>query len=205
MASLDSVSIAIFLGAVLVMAGILSSLLALRFGAPLLLVFLADRHAGGRFRPGPAQFDDVRTTYLVGSVALALILFDGGLRTRFHSIRTVLAPSMVLATVGVLLTALITAPAAKYALDLNWTEALLVGAVVASTDAAAVFLLVHTQGLRLRPRVGATLEAESGTNDPFAIFLTLMLVEFISLGRKLGRACGDGVRPRRPCSAPSSA
>jgi cell volume regulation protein A len=67
-------------------------------------------------------------------------------------------------------------------LDLNWTEALLVGAVVASTDAAAVFLLVHTQGLRLRPRVGATLEAESGTNDPFAIFLTLMLVEFISIG-----------------------
>src|SRR5205807_6877565 len=73
-------------------------------------------------------------------------------------------------------------PFAKYALDLNWTESFLVGAVVASTDAAAVFLLVHTQGLRLRPRVGATLEAESGTNDPFAIFLTLMLVEFISSG-----------------------
>jgi cell volume regulation protein A len=89
---------------------------------------------------------------------------------------------MVLATIGVLLTAVVAAPAAKYALDLNWTEALLVGAVVASTDAAAVFLLVHTQGLRLRPRVGATLEAESGTNDPFAIFLTLMLVEFISIG-----------------------
>src|SRR5207253_9982525 len=81
-----------------------------------------------------------------------------------------------------LLTALVTAPVARYALDLSWTEALLVGAVVASTDAAAVFLLVHTQGLRLRPRVGATLEAESGTNDPFAIFLTLMLVEFISSG-----------------------
>ena len=115
-------------------------------------------------------------------MALALILFDGGLKTRFQSIRTVLAPSMVLATIGVLLTALITAPVARYALDLNWTEASLVGAVVASTDAAAVFLLVHTQGLRLRPRVGATLEAESGTNDPFAIFLTLMLVEYISSG-----------------------
>ncbi|MEH2493668.1 cell volume regulation protein A [Bradyrhizobium sp. AZCC 1678] len=182
MASLDSVSIAIFLGAVLVMAGILSSLLALRFGAPLLLVFLLIGMLAGDAGPGQLSFDDVRTTYLVGSVALALILFDGGLRTRFQSIRTVLAPSMVLATVGVLVTALVAAPAAKYALDLNWTEALLVGAVVASTDAAAVFLLVHTQGLRLRPRVGATLEAESGTNDPFAIFLTLMLVEFISLG-----------------------
>src|SRR5438445_9056028 len=182
MASLDSVSIAILLGAVLVMAGILSSLLALRFGAPLLLVFLLIGMVAGDSGPGQVRFDDVRTTYLVGSVALALILFDGGLRTRFRSIRAVLAPSMVLATIGVLLTALVTAPVAKYALGLNWTESLLVGAVVASTDAAAVFLLVHTQGLRLRPRVGATLEAESGTNDPFAIFLTLMLVEFISLG-----------------------
>src|SRR5438309_297561 len=182
MASLDSVSIVILLGAALVMAGILSSLLALRFGAPLLLVFLLIGMLAGDSGPGQISFDDVRATYLVGSVALALILFDGGLKTRFQSIRTVLAPSVVLATVGVLLTALITAPVAKYALDLNWTEALLVGAVVASTDAAAVFLLVHTQGLRLRPRVGATLEAESGTNDPFAIFLTLMLVEFISRG-----------------------
>ncbi|MEO8320989.1 MAG: potassium/proton antiporter, partial [Bradyrhizobium sp.] len=168
--------------AILVMAGILSSLLALRFGAPLLLVFLLIGMLAGDSGPGGVQFDDVRSTYLVGSVALALILFDGGLKTRFQSIRTVLAPSMVLATAGVLLTALITAPVAKYALDLNWGESLLVGAVVASTDAAAVFLLVHTQGLRLRPRVGATLEAESGTNDPFAIFLTLMLVEFISSG-----------------------
>src|SRR5689334_12107849 len=182
MASLDSFSIAILLGAVLVMAGILSSLLALRFGAPLLLVFLVIGMFAGDAGPGQLQFNDVGTTYLVGSVALALILFDGGLKTRFASIRTVLAPSVVLATVGVLLTALITAPFAKFALDLNWTESLLVGAVVASTDAAAVFLLVHTQGLRLRPRVGATLEAESGTNDPFAIFLTLMLVEFISVG-----------------------
>jgi potassium/hydrogen antiporter len=182
MASLDQVSIAILLGAVLVMAGILSSLLALRFGAPLLLVFLLIGVVAGDSGPGQLEFSDLRSTYLVGSVALALILFDGGLRTRFQSISAVLAPSMVLATIGVLLTALITAPIARYVLDLNWTEALLVGAVVASTDAAAVFLLVHAQGLRLRPRVGATLEAESGTNDPFAVFLTLMLVELISAG-----------------------
>ena len=182
MASLDSVSISILLGAVLVMAGILSSLLALRFGAPLLLVFLGIGILAGDSGPGHIVFADVRSTYLVGSVALALILFDGGLRTRFQNISAVLAPSLVLATIGVLLTALITAPVARYALDLNWPEALLVGAVVASTDAAAVFLLVHAQGLRLRPRVGSTLEAESGSNDPFAIFLTLMLVEFISVG-----------------------
>ncbi len=182
MASLDQVSIAILLGAVLVMAGILSSLLALRFGAPLLLVFLLIGVLAGDSGPGQLEFNDLRSTYLVGSVALALILFDGGLRTRLQSISAVLAPSVVLATAGVLLTALITAPVARFILDLSWTEALLVGAVVASTDAAAVFLLVHAQGLRLRPRVGATLEAESGTNDPFAVFLTLMLVELISSG-----------------------
>ncbi len=183
MASLDSVSIAILLGSALVMAGILSSLLALRFGAPLLLVFLGVGILAGSSGPGGIQFDDVRLTYLVGSVALGLILFDGGLKTRFSSIRTVLAPSALLATVGVLLTALLTAPVAKYALGIEWAEALLVGAVVASTDAAAVFLLVHAQGLRLRPRVGATLEVESGTNDPFAVFLTLVLVEWLSMGQ----------------------
>ncbi|WP_322514694.1 potassium/proton antiporter [Rhodopseudomonas palustris] len=182
MDSLDTVSIAILLGAVLVMAGILSSLLALRFGAPLLLVFLVLGMLAGEAGPGGLKFDDLSTTYLVGSVALALILFDGGLRTRFSTIKAVLAPSMGLATVGVLLTALLTAPVAYYALDLNWTEALLAGAVIASTDAAAVFLLVHSQGLRLRPRVGATLEVESGTNDPFAVFLTLMLVGLITRG-----------------------
>jgi potassium/hydrogen antiporter len=182
MTVLDSVSLAILLGATLVMAGILSSLLALRFGAPLLLVFLGVGVFAGESGPGGLRFDDVRMTYLVGSAALALILFDGGLRTRFQSIQAVLAPSTVLATVGVLLTAFLTAPVAKYALDLDWTKALLVGAVVASTDAAAVFLLVHAQGLRLRPRVGATLEVESGTNDPFAVFLTLILVELLSVG-----------------------
>src|SRR5215216_481271 len=98
MASLDAVSIAIFLGAVLVMAGILSSLLALRFGAPLLLVFLFIGTLAGDAGPGPLSFNDVRTTYLVRSVALALVLFGGGLRTRFQSIRIVLARSMVLAT-----------------------------------------------------------------------------------------------------------
>src|ERR1700685_3089596 len=101
MASLDSVSIAILLGAVLVMAGILSSLLALRFGAPLLLVFLLIGMLAGESGPGHVRFDDVRTTYLVGSVALALILFDGGLRTRLATFRSVLAPALALATVGV--------------------------------------------------------------------------------------------------------
>jgi cell volume regulation protein A len=177
MAALDAVSLTIMLGALLVLAGILSSLVALRFGAPLLLVFLVVGMLAGESGPGGTQFDDVNTTYLVGSVALALILFDGGLRTRFATFRSVIAPSLVLATIGVLLTAALTAPVAHLLLGFDWVESLLVGAVVSSTDAAAVFLLIHSRGLRLRPRVGATLEIESATNDPFAIFLTIVLVE----------------------------
>jgi cell volume regulation protein A len=182
MAALDSISIGILLGALLVLAGIMSSLIAMRFGAPLLLVFLIVGMLAGESGPGGFKFDDVHATYLVGSIALALILFDGGLRTRFASFRSVLAPAATLATVGVLITAALTAPVARYALGLSWTAALLVGAVVASTDAAAVFFLIHSRGLRVPVRVGATLEVESASNDPFAVLLTVLLVEFLALG-----------------------
>lgn len=184
MNQLDTVSLAILLGSALVLAGILSSLMALRFGAPLLLVFLAVGMLAGESGPGGIHFDNVRIAYLVGSVALGLILFDGGLRTRLSTFRSVLAPSVGLATVGVLLTAVLTAPAAHFALGLGWTESVLIGAIVGSTDAAAVFFLLHAHGLRLRPRVAATLEIESGTNDPIAIFLTLLLVEILLTGSK---------------------
>ena len=184
MASLDAFSIAILLGSLLVLAGILSSLVALRFGAPLLLVFLLVGMIAGEGGPGGIKFDDVQTTYTVGSIALALILFDGGLRTRFATFRNVLAPSIALATIGVLITTVVTAPVAKYVLGISWTQSLLIGAAVASTDAAAVFLLINAGGLRLRPRVRATLEVESGTNDPFAVFLTMLLVEVLLVGKQ---------------------
>jgi potassium/hydrogen antiporter len=184
MGALDAVSIGILLAALLILAGILSSLIALRFGAPLLLVFLVVGMLAGEAGPLGVRFDDVRLAYTIGSVALALILFDGGLRTRYQTIRNVIGPAGLLATIGVLVTATLTAPAAVYALGLGWTEALLVGAVVASTDAAAVFFLLHAKGLRLRPRVSATLEVESGINDPFAIFLTIVLIEIILHGSK---------------------
>src|SRR5437763_3663199 len=142
MAALDAISIGILFGALLVLVGIMSSLVAMRFGAPLLLVFLVLGMLAGEGGPGQIKFDDVHSTYVVGSIALALILFDGGLRTRLATFRSVLAPAMVLATGGVLLTAALTAPFARYALGMNWTEAFLVGGVVASTDAAAVFFLV---------------------------------------------------------------
>jgi cell volume regulation protein A len=182
MASLDAVSLTILLGAVMVLAGIMSSLVALRFGAPLLLVFLIIGMLAGEAGPGGIRFDDVRLAYTVGSIALALILFDGGLRTRLSTFRSVLAPAGVLATVGVLLTAAITAAATRYVLGVSWIEAILVGAVVSSTDAGAVFFLIHSRGLRLRPRVSATLEVESGTNDPFAVFLTLVLIQILRGG-----------------------
>jgi potassium/hydrogen antiporter len=182
MASLDSVSLAILLGSLLVLAGILSSLIALRFGAPLLLVFLLLGMLAGEGGPGGIKFDDVGAAYTVGSIALALILFDGGLRTRLASLRNVLAPAVTLATVGVLITAVLTAPVAKFVLGIGWVPAFLIGAMVASTDAAAVFFLINARGLRLRPRVRAVLEVESGTNDPFAVFLALLLVEILLVG-----------------------
>src|SRR5262249_60241417 len=101
MAALDTISLGLLLGAVIVLAGIMSSLIAMRFGAPLLLVFLVLGMLAGEAGPLGLQFDDVRTTYMVGSIALALILFDGGLRTRFATFRTVLGPSVTLATIGV--------------------------------------------------------------------------------------------------------
>ena len=182
MGSLDAISFGILLGGLLVLAGIMSSLVAMRFGAPLLLVFLVVGMLAGESGPLGLKFDDVSITYAVGSIALALILFDGGLRTRFATFRSVLGPAITLATAGVLLTAAITAPIAAVLFDLRWIEGLLVGAVVASTDAAAVFFLMHARGLRVRPRVSATLEVEFGSNDPFAVLLTMLLVEFLAVG-----------------------
>ena len=184
MGALDTVSIAILLGSLLVLAGVLSSLLAMRFGAPLLLVFLLIGVLAGEAGPGGLKFDDVGIAYTVGSIALALILFDGGVRTRFLAFRSVLAPAGVLATFGVLITAALIAPIAHFALGVSWTEGLLVGSVIASTDAAAVFFLINSRGLRLRSRVNAALEVESGINDPFAIFMTIALVEILLIGEK---------------------
>src|SRR5262245_14434848 len=184
MAALDVVTLSILLAAVIVLAGILSSLIALRFGAPLLLIFLLIGLLAGEAGPLGITFDDVRTAYTVGAVALGIILFDGGLRTRFQSFRNVIGPAGLLATIGVVITAALVAPVAALVLDLGWVEGLLLGTVIASTDAAAVFFLLHARGLRLRPRVSATLEVESGTNDPLAIFLAIVLIQVLLLGNQ---------------------
>ncbi len=180
MQSITLINWILFAGSALVVAGILSSLVARRFGAPLLLVFLGIGMLIGEDGPGGLAFSDFSMTYLIGSFALAIILFDGGLRTRLSQFEGVLAPSAVLATAGVVVTALLIAALAMPLLNLNFPEALLIGAMIAPTDAAAVFFLLRAGGLHLHRRVGATLEVESGTNDPVAVLLTIVLVEYLA-------------------------
>lgn len=176
MESLQANDFWMLIGGVLLLAGILSSLVATRFGAPLLLVFLVIGMLAGEDGPGGIAFSNYQITYALGSIALAVILFDGGMRTRLSQVRGALAPAGVLATVGVVMTAGMTGVAVHYILDLGWIPSLLLGSIIASTDAAAVFFLLRSNGLHLQRRVGATLEVESGSNDPMAIFLTLLLV-----------------------------
>ncbi|BCJ91039.1 K+/H+ antiporter [Terrihabitans soli] len=180
MQSITLVNWILFAGSALLVAGILSSLVAQRFGAPLLLVFLGIGMLIGEDGPGGVAFSDFSMTYLIGSFALAIILFDGGLRTRLSQFEGVLAPSAVLASAGVVFTALIVSVLAMPLLNLSFPEALLIGAMIAPTDAAAVFFLLRSGGLHLHRRVGATLEVESGTNDPVAVLLTIVLVEYLA-------------------------
>ncbi|MBB5221141.1 cell volume regulation protein A [Amaricoccus macauensis] len=182
MHGLDLVNTAIFVGSALILIGIFSSLVATRFGAPLLLVFLVVGMLAGEDGPGGIEFGDYSTTYMVGMIALSVILFDGGLRTRLSVFRGVLRPSLLLATVGVLITAGVVGLAVWQVLGLSLSLALLLGAIVASTDAAAVFFLIRTGGMRLPGRVNGILEIESGTNDPISVFFVILLVKVIVSG-----------------------
>jgi cell volume regulation protein A len=164
------------------MASIFAGLISSRVGAPLLLVFLGLGMLVGEDGPGGLPFSDYNAAYLIANVTLAIILFDGGLRTEFAAVRVSWGPAAVLATVGVAITAAITGLVASLVLGGGLLGGLLVGAIVGSTDAAAVFLLLHQRGLELRRRLSATLEVESGANDPMAIFLTVTIVELIGAG-----------------------
>jgi potassium/hydrogen antiporter len=174
---LDLVNLIILIAAGLVVLSVFTSLVSQRMGAPLLLVFLIIGILAGEDGLLGISFNDGAAAYFIGSLALAIILYDSGFETRFHSYRIAAAPALVLATLGVMGTAALTGVAARYLAGFDWVEAMLLGCIIASTDAAAVFFLLRVGGISIRERVRATLEIESGTNDPMAIFLTLAFVE----------------------------
>jgi potassium/hydrogen antiporter len=166
----------LLVGAILA-ASVVVALGAARTGLPVLVAFLGLGMVLGSDGPGGIAFDDAELARRVGTIGLGLILYDGGLQTSWRRLREVAAPAALLSTVGVVVTALVTGLAARLLFDLSWLEAILLGAVVASTDAAAVFATLRKTGMRRR--LARTLEAESGGNDPMAIALTLGLIAWI--------------------------
>jgi cell volume regulation protein A len=149
----------------------------------------------GEDGPGGVHFSDYGLAYLVGSVSLAIILFDGGIRTKISRVGSAFAPALVLSTLGVVVTSVLVGLMAGAVLNIDFAQSLLLGAIVASTDAAAVFFLLHAGGLELKPRVGAVLDVESASNDPVAVFLTLALTQFLILPHSSGWALlGEVIR-----------
>lgn len=169
----------ILLASVLILLGIFSSKLSARIGLPMLVLFLLIGMLAGESGIGGIEFDNPEAAHALGTLALAIILFDGGLQTSTSSIKLVWKPASVLASVGVFITAAITGVFAAYVLGLPLLEGMLIGAIVGSTDAAAVFSLLRNAGINLNQRLKSTLEVESASNDPMAIFLTVGLLEVL--------------------------
>jgi cell volume regulation protein A len=176
----------ILLAGALLLIGILSSKASARLGLPVLVLFLIVGMLAGEDGIAQIQFDDFPLAHGIGTVALAAILFDGGLRTQAAALRQAWKPAALLATVGVFLTATVSGLAAAWILQVPILVGLLLGSIVASTDAAAVFSILRSQGVQLRERLSATLEVESGSNDPMAIFLTVGLIEVLTGRMELG-------------------
>jgi cell volume regulation protein A len=172
------------IGGALVAVACLFSRVGTRLGIPVSILFLGVGMLAGVDGPGGIVFREFSLSYIVGTVALAAVLFAGGLQTPVHSLRDAIGPASMLATVGVIGVATLTALAA-HAFGLPWEEAWLVGAIVSSTDASAVFTVLH--GVKLPRRVAHTIELESGLNDPVAVILTLVMTS-----RLLGHDVGFG-------------
>lgn len=169
----------ILLAGVLLLTAIVSSKISVRAGVPALVIFMAVGMLAGEDGPVGLLFDDFALAHGAGTAALLLILFDGGLRTPLASVRLAWRPALALSTMGVLLTAGLTGLIAAWVLGQPLVIGLLLGSIVGSTDAAAVFAILRGQGLALRERISATLEVESGSNDPMAVLLTLGLVSYL--------------------------
>ncbi|MGM8891280.1 potassium/proton antiporter [Psychrobacter sp. 1Y1] len=173
---MDTLNILYLVGAVLIFASIMASTLSARLGVPLLLLFLIVGMLAGEQGILGIEFSQYALANFVGQAALACILLDGGLRTSFKSFRVGLKPAITLATWGVLVTVMVLGVFVTWLLDVDWRFGLLMAAIVGSTDAAAVFSLLRNGGVKLNDRVQATLELESGANDPLAILLVTGLI-----------------------------
>ncbi len=169
----------------LVFVGFMLIPLSRKLGAPILLLVLICGMLAGEDGPGQIQFDDFEVAYSLGSLALAIILFAGGLETSISKLKGVLTTSALLATLGVIITTAIVGIPASYILNIPLEHGLLLGAVVGSTDAGATFLLIQQNKIRLPEKVKNTLIFESGINDPMAIFLTIAFTTMINQGTTL--------------------
>jgi cell volume regulation protein A len=194
-------------GAVLLLASVVASKTSGRLGVPALLFFLVIGMAAGSEGPGGIAFDDARLAQALGVVALVFILFAGGADTEWRAVRPALWEALALSTVGVLATALALAALVHALLDVPFARALLLGAIVSSTDAAAVFAVLRARNVGLRGRLRPLLELESGSNDPMAVFLTTTMIGVVleggaapgavaagfALQMALGAAAGYGI------------
>lgn len=168
-----TVDSAIFVLSILLIVGVATTKFSSRLGLPSLVLFIGVGMIASQY----IYFDNAKITQLVGILALIVILFEGGMQTKWRTMRTVLPAATSLATIGVLLTTVGIGVVAKFVLGLSWLEGMLFGAIVGSTDAAAVFAVLGNKNIK--PNITSTLEAESGTNDPMAVFLTITFISLI--------------------------